>query len=287
MNYKEAVDFIYSREKFGIKLGLNNITELLDKVDNPQNKFKSIHIAGTNGKGSTSAFISSILIQEGYKIGIYTSPHLVNFRERIKINSEMIKETDLVRILEKLIPHITAHTFFEVTTAIAFIYFAEQKVDLAVVEVGMGGRLDATNILIPEVSVITGISFDHSKHLGDTLDKIAFEKAGIIKKNVPVIVPVKINSKKIIETVCVENNSELTNAKPYQGKISLRGEFQHINAGLAVEVIKSLQKRGYNISKKSIEKGFLNTKWPGRMDFVEDIFYKDETTTTSIINVFF
>src|SRR3989344_2116826 len=187
MAKQSTLDYLYNLERFGIKLGLEAINDLLQLLDNPQNKFRSIHIAGTNGKGSVSAYLAAILSQAGYKVGWYTSPHLIRFNERIRVDGKEIEDEELARltksIKDKAGKNNLSPTFFEFTTALAFLYFAEQKVDWAVIEAGMGGRLDATNVLKPEVSVITGISFDNQKYLGDTLEKIAGEKAGIIKED--------------------------------------------------------------------------------------------------------
>jgi dihydrofolate synthase/folylpolyglutamate synthase len=197
MSYSETIQYLYSLQKQGIKFGLSNITKLMSSLGDPQKSFPSIHIAGTNGKGSTSAIIASILNASGLKVGLFTSPHLVSFTERIRVNGEEIAEFEVIRLAEEARAEIVSlqssdpdflPTFFEVVTAIALLYFKKEKIDIAVVEVGMGGRLDATNIVIPEVSVITNISYDHSEFLGDTLEQIAREKAGIIKKGVPVVV---------------------------------------------------------------------------------------------------
>lgn len=212
MNYAETLDFLYSLQKSGIKFGLENTLKLLDYLGNPHRKFKSIHIAGTNGKGSTSTFIASILSELNFKVGLYTSPHLVKFNERIKINGNEIDDDYIVNQVNQLRPVIEElnPTFFEVTTAIAFKYFAEMNVDYAVIETGMGGRLDSTNVIQPEISVITKIDFDHREFLGDTLERITFEKAGIIKKNTPVVV--SKNSKevyKILKEVADQRNAKI------------------------------------------------------------------------------
>src|SRR3989344_3481710 len=181
------LEYLYSLERFGIKLGLDVITELLKKIDNP--RFQSIHIAGTNGKGSVAAYCDSILRQTGKKIGLYTSPHLVRFNERIRVNNTEISDSDLASLTAFIRSKLgnLEPTFFEFTTALAFLYFARKNVDIAVIETGMGGRLDATNVITPLVSVITTIGKDHMDYLGDTLEKIAVEKAGIIKTMVPVV----------------------------------------------------------------------------------------------------
>lgn len=190
MNYNESLNFLYSLQKSGIKFGLKNTITLLEQLGNPHHKFKSIHIAGTNGKGSTCSFISSILYKMNFKVGLYTSPHLVRFNERIRINGNEIEDEYLIKMVEALKKTIEEikPTFFEVTTAIAFKYFADHKVDYAVIETGLGGRLDSTNVIIPEVSVITKVDYDHKDFLGEKLESIAFEKGGIIKSGVPVIV---------------------------------------------------------------------------------------------------
>src|SRR3989338_1387571 len=186
---QSTLDYLYSLERFGIKLGLETTQKMLDVLENPHHTFKSIHVTGTNGKGSTCAFLASILQEAGYKTGLYTSPHLVKFNERIKINGFDIPHQDLLQLISEIkekCSHLNP-TFFEFTTAMAFLYFARQKVDFAVIEVGMGGRLDATNVIMPEVSIITNIGFDHMKHLGDSKEAIAREKAAIIKEKVPLV----------------------------------------------------------------------------------------------------
>ena len=267
MQYNQVLKYIYSRELFGIKLGLKNITELMDSLNNPQDNYKSIHIAGTNGKGSTCAFLSSILQAQGYKVGVYTSPHLVDFRERIKINNKMISKTEVTKLLTKIKPLIKDHTFFEVVTAISFLYFKQKKVDFAIFEVGMGGRLDATNIINPEISVITNISLEHTDHLGSTINKIAFEKAGIIKKNIPLVVSKDCKGLKVIKKIAKKRKSKIYLVKTKKIKTSLKGSFQNKNASIALEVIKILKKK-YKIRDKSIKSGLNSTKWPGRFEFI-------------------
>lgn len=197
MNYQETLDFLYDRlplfSKVGasaIKKDVDNTIKLCSFLDNPQDKFRTIHIAGTNGKGSTSHMIAAILQSAGYKTGLYTSPHLKDFRERIRINGEMIPQKDVIEFTKNIIPLIDSlhPSFFEITVAMAFDHFAKQRVDIAVIETGLGGRLDSTNIIQPEVSLITNIGWDHMQILGNSLEEIAAEKAGIIKKNTPVII---------------------------------------------------------------------------------------------------
>ncbi|OYV88036.1 MAG: hypothetical protein B7Z63_01480, partial [Ignavibacteriae bacterium 37-53-5] len=187
---KSSTEFLYSLEKFGIKMDLDNIRALMDFGGNVQSRLKVVHVAGTNGKGSTCAAIASVLMSEGYKVGLYTSPHIVSFTERFKINGRQISGEEISALTEFFRDEIVRlrATFFEATTAIMFKYFADNGVDFAVIETGLGGRLDATNIVDPMVSVITGIGLDHTDILGDTVEKIAFEKAGIIKNHRPAVV---------------------------------------------------------------------------------------------------
>ena len=240
-----TLDYLYNLERFGIKLGLEAITELLGLLDNPQKKFKSVHIAGTNGKGSVSAYLAAILQEASYKVGWYTSPHLIKFNERIRVDGKAIENRELVRLTELIKEKVEGKiqpTFFEFTTALAFLYFAEQKVDFAVVEVGMGGRLDATNVLNPEVAVITNISFDHQKHLGNTLEKIAGEKAGIIKENGKVVVGKRdIGLVKLFKEKCEEKKSTLFLAGKEQIETPLLGRHQQENANTAITSPKILK----------------------------------------------
>ena len=191
MSYDEAIRYLYNLQKFGIKFGLENIAGLMSALGSPHTAFRSVHVAGTNGKGSTSAIIASILHASGFRTGLFTSPHLVSFTERIRIDGREISERDVVGLAGEIRDVASgiedfSPTFFEVVTAMALLYFKRNNVDIAVVEVGMGGRLDATNIINPEVSVITEISHDHREFLGSSLSDIAREKAGIIKKRIPV-----------------------------------------------------------------------------------------------------
>ena len=197
MNYSETLDWMFNKlpmyQRIGAaayKADLNNTIQLLNLLDNPQNNFKSVHVAGTNGKGSTSHMLASVFQEAGYKTGLYTSPHLRDFRERIRINGEMIPEENVVQFIDNYKEKFEAMelSFFEMTVGMAFDYFSKEKIDIAIVEVGMGGRLDSTNLITPELSVITNIDFDHMKFLGDTRAKIAYEKAGIIKPNIPVVI---------------------------------------------------------------------------------------------------
>ncbi len=197
MNYRQTIDFLYSNLPMFHRIGdaairkdLTNIRKLCALLDQPQESFPAIHIAGTNGKGSTSHLLASVFQAAGYKTGLYTSPHYVDFRERIKINGKMISQKEVVHFVEQNKDHwkVIQPSFFEITVAMAFEHFRKHKVDMAIIETGLGGRLDSTNIILPKLSVITNIGFDHTQFLGDTLEQIAFEKAGIIKKNIPVTI---------------------------------------------------------------------------------------------------
>ena len=192
MDYCQSIAYLFGLQRFGIKLGLANIEKLLSLLGNPHKKLRCVHIAGTNGKGSTAAFLHSILLHSGYRAGLYTSPHLVNFTERIKINNTEISRkrvAQIVTLIREMCRRedLETITFFEFITALAFQYFAEEKTDLVIMETGMGGRLDATNVVHPLVTIITSISLEHQVYLGNTLQQIAAEKAGIIKKNAPLL----------------------------------------------------------------------------------------------------
>jgi dihydrofolate synthase/folylpolyglutamate synthase len=262
MTYTETLRYLYALQKFGMKLGLRNIKSLLRSVGNPQDKFPSVHIAGTNGKGSTAAMIASILQAAGYKVGLYTSPHLISFTERIKVNGGEISERRVADYVQLLKPSIDKQkaTFFEATTAIAFLCFADENVDIAVIETGLGGRLDATNVVHPLLTVITNIGLDHTEHLGTTLPQIAWEKAGIIKSGVPCLIGSMTNrTRAVIERTAVSRNAPLLLAtelaqyhlgrQSFEGitmtldtqyalyshlRVKLPGSFQAENARLAV-----------------------------------------------------
>lgn len=296
MNYDQALNYIHGTLKFGIKLGLDSIKTLLGLMGNPQDKLKCIHVAGTNGKGSTVTFISSILIEAGNKVGIFTSPSIERFTERIKINHQEIGEEDLARhtafVKENVDLMISKYgiypTEFEIVMAIAFQYFYEMGCDVVVLEVGLGGRFDATNVIKEAlVSVITTISYDHMDRLGDTLEKIAYEKAGIIKDGADVVVyPQSSEAMKVIYDVCDDKGAKLHTVDYSSVKIkdfsidgqefsyrewkdlyiSLLGEHQVRNAVTALSVIELLREKGYDISEESIRKGLINAKWPGRLE---------------------
>ncbi|MDD5363515.1 MAG: bifunctional folylpolyglutamate synthase/dihydrofolate synthase [Ignavibacteria bacterium] len=210
-SYNSCIKYLFSLERVGIKYDLNNIRKLVALSDNPHKNFKSIHIAGTNGKGSVASMISSVLTESGFKTGLYTSPHVKDFRERIRINGKMIPKDYVISFTEKLYKEIEKiiPSFFEVTTAMAFKYFSDNDVEYAVIECGLGGRLDSTNILRPLVSVITSIAIDHTEFLGDTIEKITYEKAGIIKKGIPCVTgTLPENSQKQIYKICESRKSK-------------------------------------------------------------------------------
>jgi dihydrofolate synthase/folylpolyglutamate synthase len=212
MNYEDTLAYLYNLERFGIKLDLSNIISLMNRMGNPQLRFPAIHIAGSNGKGSVAAMLQSIFSASGYKTGLYTSPHLVDFRERIRVGEKLIDKNFVLGFVNDLKDEIdqNGYTFFEVTTALAFSYFGEKKIDIGVLETGMGGRLDATNIVTPLISIITNISLEHTEHLGTSLPQIAFEKAGIVKNGVPTLTAVDAPEVlQVIKNVCTERESPL------------------------------------------------------------------------------
>ena len=289
MNIDTALEKIYSMKQFHIKLGLDNITDLLNHLNNPQEELRMFHIAGSNGKGSTASFIASILQEYGFKVGLYTSPHLVKFNERIRINGKEISDESIITFLEKNKKYIDekSPTFFEITTAMAFEYFKNNKVDYAVIETGLGGRLDATNTIIPLASVITSISLEHSKILGETLEEIAYEKAGIIKKGIPVfygILPVeakhtinKISKEKDCEVNKLENEIvEYDNYIKLQiedgnyltiYKTGLEGKHQLLNAALAILTLKkTLDLSNNKLIIKGVDNIIVNTFLQGRYE---------------------
>ncbi len=272
MNHKKILDYLYSLESPKIKLGLDRVQSLLDKIHNPEKDLKCIHVAGTNGKGSVCAMIFYILKEAGYKVGLYTSPHLKRFNERIRINEHFITDKEIVNYFLTIKPFITRQSFFEITTAMAFLYFKEKNVDFAVLEVGLGGRLDATNVAVPLVSAITNIGIEHTELLGKTIEKIAFEKAGIIKNNVPVVAGARGKALEVIRKIAKERNAPLFLAKKFDvvDFKYLNGDFQQQNKDIALTTIEILKR--YNqikINGKQITNGIRKTKWAGRLEFIE------------------
>ncbi|XMB72480.1 folylpolyglutamate synthase/dihydrofolate synthase family protein [Mycoplasmatota bacterium WC30] len=291
--FEETKNWIENIKKFGSRLDLTRISKVLEELGNPEKQFKTIHVAGTNGKGSTSSFIKSILLDAGYKVGLYTSPYIVKFNERIAINNTYISDFEVIEyanivfpIWERLYNAGETVTFFEVLTIICFLYFRDKQVDYAVIEVGLGGSLDATNVILPEVSVITNISYDHMNVLGNTLESIALNKLGIVKEEVPLVTSVE-NEKlfPLFKGITSKLNSELTiiNFKEvskielsetarftYKEKeyiLNLTGFHQVKNATLAIETIEKLKERNkIDISDQNIKNGLRNTEWPGRFE---------------------
>ncbi len=278
MTYKETTDFLFAQlpmyQSIGqsaYKADLHNIIALEKVLGNPENKFKSIHVAGTNGKGSVTHMLASVFQEAGYKTGIYCSPHLIDFRERIKINGAMISEEEVTSFVEKFTPLFKniEPSFFEYTTAMAFHYFAKEKVDIAIVEVGLGGRLDSTNIITPELSVITNIGLDHTNILGDTLEKIAFEKAGIIKSGIPVVIGEKRKeTESVFLKIATEKSAPLFFAESVEMESDLKGLYQKENISTALASIEKLRASGWKISDKNISDGLMkvaqNTAFIGR-----------------------
>ncbi|HTZ17462.1 MAG TPA: folylpolyglutamate synthase/dihydrofolate synthase family protein [Dissulfurispiraceae bacterium] len=313
MSYNAAIDYLYSLQKFGIKLGLDKTEAILSLADNPHKKMKCIHVAGTNGKGSVSAMIASVLKAHGFRVGLFTSPHLVSFTERIRVNDRDISEAEVSELTTEIRSAIENAdrdlnpTFFEVVTAIAFVYFVRQKVEWAVIETGMGGRLDATNLVLPEVSVITNISCDHREFLGDSLAVIAGEKAGIIKRGVPVVsAGQQKDAEDVIASAACDRSAPLVvYGRDFSGCLKstgiegtyfdysngtvnldrlftpLAGEYQVVNASLAVKAVSiAIGKNDFNndvgadlcacpqLSVEAVRKGLASTRWRGRLELV-------------------
>lgn len=269
MNYDEAVNY-YQSPKFSKILGNDALLSLLEYLGNPQNNLSYIHIAGTNGKGSVSLMLSTALIESGLKVGLFTSPYIETFNERIKINNKNIPDTDLISCTETVKSAIDELKLdisaFAKITAAAFVYFSKMKCDIVVLETGLGGRLDATNVVIPKVSVITKIGLDHTEYLGDTIEKIATEKCGIIKNNIPVVTTSSQTDEalKTIKMCAKSKNSKLYIAdKSIQYDLGLKGEYQKENAGIAVCVLELL-----GISKNSVINGLKQSFWPARFEFL-------------------
>jgi dihydrofolate synthase/folylpolyglutamate synthase len=294
LSYKEAVQYLYGLQKYGIKFGLSKTANLLKAFDDPHHGQKYIHIAGSNGKGSVAAMMESVLLKSGLRVGLYCSPHLVRFTERFRINGEEAVPEKLAAIAGELIEIIKrGHppTFFEVTTAMALIYFAKENVDICIMEVGMGGRLDATNVIRPVVSVITNISLEHQFFLGSRLLDIAKEKGGIIKTGVDLVTAVtQPPIIRLFESMCEEKKAPLWRVgkdvryrstgsrfsyyglrRTFKGvELGLKGKFQNRNAALSLAGIELLERKGYRFSSHDIVQGLKDTKWPGRMHVVSE-----------------
>ena len=271
MTYQDTLNWMFSQlpmyqkqGKSAFKKDLSNTLKLAEYLNNPENMFKSIHVAGTNGKGSTSHMLSSILQEAGYKVGLYTSPHLKDFRERIKINGEEVSKQFVIGFIKRHKAFFEANklSFFEMTVGMAFEYFAKQQVDIAIIEVGLGGRLDSTNIVTPEVSVITNIGIDHVQFLGDTLEAIALEKGGIIKPNIPVVIgETQKETTPVFKSLAKVCHSEIVFADTLVSegyKSDLRGSYQSKNIKTVVQTIKELQGKTFKVSDQNIKQGLLN-----------------------------
>jgi dihydrofolate synthase/folylpolyglutamate synthase len=278
VTYKEALAWLYSLQRFGIKLGLENIRRLIIELVIDLRHARVVHVAGTNGKGSVCAMIDSMCQVAGYRTGLFTSPHLVTFRERVRVNGEMISEDQVALGLTKL-RHLASSwdphpTFFEITTALALKHFVDSDIEIAILETGLGGRLDATNAVQSNIAVITPIALDHQKWLGNSLEKIAAEKAGIMKPKVPVIsAPQPIEAEKVIRARAAECESPLQLVtQPYtKSPVALRGDHQKLNAAIAIAALKALKvdclKRSTfrgDIDDAAIVRGLANVEWPAR-----------------------
>ncbi len=299
MRYENTIEYLYGLQKHGMKFGLDNIRRLMSVLGEPHKSFSSIHVAGTNGKGSTSAMIEAMLRTKGGVTGLFTSPHLVSFTERIRVNGQEISAEAVIELADEVRKAVSgledfSPTFFEVVTAMAFLYFRKMKVQWAVVEAGMGGRLDATNIILPEVSVITSIGMDHSEFLGDTLEAIAREKAGIIKQGVPLVTAEqRPEVMGVIQQRCDESgtplfryNSEFSSERAsdktdavflhYRGSreyrdvgLSLAGEHQISNAALAIKAVEIISEK-FPEMDRDIRKGLSRVRWPGRLEMIKE-----------------
>ncbi|WP_298320405.1 folylpolyglutamate synthase/dihydrofolate synthase family protein [uncultured Aquimarina sp.] len=287
MDYQGTLDWMFAQlpmyQRQGAsayKIDLTNTVKLASYLDNPESRFKSIHVAGTNGKGSTSHMLASILQESGYKVGLYTSPHLKDFRERIRINGEVISEAYVVNFIRshKQYFEVNQLSFFEMTVGLAFRYFADSQVDVVLVEVGLGGRLDSTNIITPAISVITNIGLDHTQFLGNTLPEIASEKAGIIKKNVPVVIGrTTVETKKVFRDKALSLQSDIFFASDYLGNVfdtDLKGDYQKENVKTVLQTISVLQERGWDICEQDVRNGLSkvvnNTGLLGRWQILQD-----------------
>ncbi|MFV0337818.1 MAG: bifunctional folylpolyglutamate synthase/dihydrofolate synthase [Chthoniobacterales bacterium] len=279
MNYDEAIEWLYRSQWFGIKLGLDETTKLLDHLGKPQNRYPSIHVAGTNGKGSVCAFSSQILRRRFSKVALFTSPHLVDFRERMTLNGKWADTqhiADILTRIRKIAESENANfTFFKITTALAFTLFAENEVDIAVIETGMGGALDCTNVLAPRASAITTVSYDHMQWLGSDIASIAREKAGIIKSKTPIFTtvedPVALD---VIKKQAVRMQAPFQKiSAPYEdGPIGLAGEHQAWNAALAVALCRNIEPSFQQLPESAISEAIAATTWPGRF---QKIFFSE------------
>ncbi|HSB79336.1 MAG TPA: folylpolyglutamate synthase/dihydrofolate synthase family protein, partial [Candidatus Methylomirabilis sp.] len=310
MTYAEATEFLFGLRRFGWRPGLATVRHLLELLGNPHRTIPSLHVAGTNGKGSTAAMLSAILRAAGYRTGLYTSPHLLDFTERIRVNGSPISPAEVTELTASLREVCAAHfdpqpvpnppagslpypTFFELTTAMAFLHFASQPVEAAVIEVGLGGRLDATNVITPQVAVVTNISLEHQEYLGRTVREIAGEKAGIIKPGVPVVTATSGEALSVIRRVADEQRAALVSVREeytwtiresgldgqvfdvegpvrrYEAmQLSLAGRHQTENAVTAIAASEALARQGFRLDETTIRRGLVEMRWPGRLQFV-------------------
>ncbi|MCK8603453.1 bifunctional folylpolyglutamate synthase/dihydrofolate synthase [Desulfoferrobacter suflitae] len=296
LSYQESLNYLYGLQKHGIKFGLNSTGNMLSRVGNPHEQLRCIHIAGTNGKGSTAAMLSSILREHGFRVGLYTSPHLVRFTERFRINdaeAPVQRILDVFGRIQKVLNGREPPTFFEMVTAMGFLYFAEEQVDWAVIEVGMGGRLDATNVISPRVSIVTNIAMDHQEYLGNTLSAIAREKAGIIKPGVPVVTGAGQPSVTgILKATCFRHKAPLYSLKTdfrvrrnpngsfqYRGlrlqlpslRLNLKGMHQVNNAAVALGALEVLEmQKRLSLNPQAIQAGLSAVLWPARLEILQE-----------------
>jgi dihydrofolate synthase/folylpolyglutamate synthase len=287
-SYKETIDWLFqqfpSYQSIGAsayKPDLGNIRALCTLLNDPQNDLKIVHIAGTNGKGSTSSMLASILSESGETVGLFTSPHIIDFRERIRVNGAMISENSVIEFCQLIrTTKLTFEpSFFEITFAMALVHFRNEKCSVCVIETGLGGRLDATNIVTPIVSVITNIAIEHTQFLGNTLEEIAGEKAGIIKPNIPVIIgETTLETKKVFSSFAAKNHSTISWCEDVQlseqYRVPLLGDYQKLNLRTVLCTTELLNNKGFNITPESIQKGLAhlqkNTGFFGRMQIIED-----------------
>jgi dihydrofolate synthase/folylpolyglutamate synthase len=298
MNDHETLAYLYGLERFGMVFGLENISRLLQVLEDPHRVLQVIHVGGTNGKGSVSAMMASVLQEEGYRVGLYTSPHLVSFTERIQINGteiawdEVVRLTDLLRSRVEEAGMPQQFTFFDFTTALALYYFAHQEVGVTILEVGLGGRLDSTNVIHPLITVITNVAKDHFQILGERIEDIAHEKAGIVKHGVPLMSgATQPEVIQILEETCKEKEAPLRLAgRDFKGekiatgtfnfhgrqwdladiRLGVAGPFQIENATVALGALEALEERGYRVGEESIYQGLAAVRWPGRLELIQE-----------------
>ena len=317
MNYSDTLDYIYHKLPMFSRMGsaafkkdLTNIRALCEHLGNPQNRFKSIHIAGTNGKGSVSHMLATIFQTAGYKTGLYTSPHLYDFRERIRLNGEMISEAAVIDFVENLKPLIEEiePSFFEITVAMAFQFFAEQKADIAIIEVGLGGRLDSTNIITPELSIITNIGWDHMNLLGNTLPEIAAEKAGIIKESIPVVIGETVpETKAVFQKLAAEKSATVywaeefltikhqqlnaatlslhlrkNDGSQFSVETDLAGIYQVQNVRTVLTAVDVLRQQGWTITDADIQKALLEVKKKTGLGGRWEIIHREPTIVLEV-----